>query len=412
MSLVFRRIFVDEIPQFLETLGTALGLGFGPGYAERFAEFADLDRLQVALDGTQMVATFGAYSLQLTAPGGPLPMAGTTVVTVLPTHRRQGILRRMMHDHLHEAHQRGELLAGLWASEGNIYGRFGYGIASERVRWRIPKPFATLHPHPAATTDGRFQLLDDVEAAQALPGIYEQLVTCRLGLFGRSPRWWQHRFFGDPPVVPPGQGARRHVVFQGSSGAQGYAVYRTRRIDLESALTVVVGEVMATSEAAEYRIWQYLFDIDLVEAIEIWSLPVDHSLRWWLRDIRKVDRWLLDAMWLRVIDVGQALSRRCYGSAGELTLRIHDPLCPWNDGLFRLAVSAEEGAVCESIAPNSTGQDPDLECDVDALGSTFLGGFRWTDLAQAGRVRGSLRGLLLADQLFAWHQAPWTAERF
>ena len=66
----------------------------------------------------------------LTVPGGELPTAGVTVVGVLPTHRRRGVLRSLMRAQLDDAHERGEPLAALWASEESIYGRFGYGLAS------------------------------------------------------------------------------------------------------------------------------------------------------------------------------------------------------------------------------------------------------------------------------------------
>ena len=81
------------------------------------------------------------------SPGGRLPTAGTSVVAVAPTHRRRGILRAMMTQHLAEVHEKGEPLAALWASESSIYGRFGYGPASERAVMKLAKSFARFSRH-------------------------------------------------------------------------------------------------------------------------------------------------------------------------------------------------------------------------------------------------------------------------
>src|SRR4029078_8522579 len=74
-------------------------------------------------------------------PRGALPCAATTVVGVAPTHRRRGVLRSMMRAHLDDAHERGEPLAALWASEETIYGRFGYGVGGFAGEVEIPKEY-------------------------------------------------------------------------------------------------------------------------------------------------------------------------------------------------------------------------------------------------------------------------------
>lgn len=93
------------------------------------------------LDGspTPLVGIYGAFGMQLSVPGSGaavarVPMSGLTWVGVHPDHRRRGILRQMMTDHLHRMHADGaEVVAGLWAAEVEIYGRYGYGPASLEV---------------------------------------------------------------------------------------------------------------------------------------------------------------------------------------------------------------------------------------------------------------------------------------
>ena len=62
-----------------------------------------------------------------------MPIAAVTLVGVQPSHRRRGILTQMMRRQLDHAHERGEPVAALWATEGSIYPRFGYGLATTSV---------------------------------------------------------------------------------------------------------------------------------------------------------------------------------------------------------------------------------------------------------------------------------------
>jgi predicted acetyltransferase len=404
MTLKFRDLQPDEVHRFINVFGTGLSFELSGAQVERYLKFVEIDRMRVADDQGQIVATFGAHSFRFTVPGGSVPTAGTTLVTVLPTHRRRGILRRLMEQHLAEVHAREEPLAALWASEGAIYGRFGYGIAVDRLRLRIPRAFSDLH-HPLEIR-GAMQLLDFDQALQVLPSVYESVVGVRPGMFTRRREWWEHRLLADLHAAALGASQRR-IVYAPDGTAQAYAIYRTRRRDIELPLELIVQEVVSQNAKAEQAIWQYLFGVDLVESIDAWNVAVDHPLRWWLKDIRKVSRQLDDAVWLRTVDVPRCLTERVYSASGSLIVRVHDDLCPWNEGTFELEIGEDHRATCRP-----THRSPEITCQVEAIGSVLLGGVRWSDLRNAGRADGSLEAVVKADATFTWHRQPWCPERF
>ena len=121
---------LEEQAAALSAIGHYFGWQPTPEDAERFVPLLPLDRVHAVLDGDEIVAGAGVFPFRLTVPGGALPCAGVTVVGVLPSHRRRGLLRRMMDAQLRDVRERGEPIAALWASEETIYGRFGYGLAS------------------------------------------------------------------------------------------------------------------------------------------------------------------------------------------------------------------------------------------------------------------------------------------
>lgn len=96
------------------------------------------------------VATFRSFPQRLTVVGGAtVPADAVTNVGVAPTHRRRGLLSRMMAHDLAAAKERGDVVATLIAAEYPIYGRFGFGPAAHTAEWTVEVPA------PAWTPGGR-----------------------------------------------------------------------------------------------------------------------------------------------------------------------------------------------------------------------------------------------------------------
>jgi predicted acetyltransferase len=386
-------------------MGVPFGFDPSPELAERFARVAEIDRLRAAFDGERIVATFGAYSLQLTVPGGVLPAAGTTVVAVMPTHRRRGLLRSLMTEHLAEAHDRNEPLAALWASESGIYGRFGYGPASERYVMTLDKAFARLR-EPVPINDS-MQLIDVDRAVEVFPSIYEPVASRRPGMYSRSAHWWRHRVFADPEHFRQGATAHRRVLHTRGGTPAGYVVYRTRTDFAAHTAEVRIIELVGVDAEAEKALWQFVFGIDLVSTIRYWNQPVDDPLRWWLEQPRRMERNLSDALWVRPVDVVAALENRRYACAGSVTLRIDDPLCPWNEGTYRLTAAPDGSATCERASGAA-----DVALTPCALGAIYLGGNWAGELERAAVISGSRQAITQLDAMFRWSPGPWCQEVF
>lgn len=405
MSVHLRPITADEFDVFHRTMGVPFGYDPTPELSQRFRQVCDLERFCAAFDGSQMVATFGAFSLTMTIPGGTLPTAGTTVVTVLPTHRRRGILRRLMAQHLVELHERGEPLAALWASETSIYGRFGYGPASDRAIMTLPKPFAQMQQ--PVDIHGTMRLVDQDEALATFPDVFDAAARHRPGMYTRDATWWKHRILHDPKELRRGATAQRCVLHVRDGQPSGYVIYRTQHDPGTEAMVVRVSELIATTPEAEKALWQYLFGIDLIASIHAWNRPIDDPLCWWLEQPRRMQRRIEDALWVRPIDVAAALNGRRYSSAGRLIFRLVDALCPWNEGVYRLEVDPNGAGQCSQVSDT-----PACELTAYALGATYLGGHRFRELARAGLVSGAPAVLQQADAMFAWDPLPWCHEVF
>lgn len=368
----------------------------------RFVSVLPVDRMLVARAGGRAVGGAGSVPFELTVPGGTVAAAGTTVVGVLPTHRRRGILRSLMRAQLDDIYTRREPVAYLWASEETIYGRFGYGMASWALDVTIPKPASFAVSLPGR---GEIELLDEDGALAPCARIYDQVRLDHPGMFSRTRDWWTVRRLADPEARRAGMGVLNRAVLHLEGAPAAYALYRIQQ-SLESGVSsghVSVIEAMGTTAEATREIWRFLLDIDWVATIKAGQLSLDHPLFFLLARPRLARIRMTDALWVRLVDVESALLARRFAHAEPVVIAVTDPFCPWNDGSYEVG----------STGVARTDASPDLALGVDALGATYLGGVSFSALAAVARVHELRPGAIArADTLFSAARAPWCPEIF
>jgi predicted acetyltransferase len=405
-DITLRAPKAEELKEFFDTCEAAFGYQIRDEDAERWARVTEPERMLWAFDGDAKIGTAGALSFSLTVPGGELPAAGVTAVGVLPSHRRRGLLTRMMRHQLDDVRDRGEPLAILWASEGSIYGRYGYGIATQGSAIDIERDRA--HFRDPGQPVGRTRLITLDEARTALPPIYERLRLVTPGMVARSDDWWQTGRLADPEHHRQGGGPLFCAVLEIDGRDEAYALYRFMdNWDVVPKSKLRIREVMATSPLAMREIWRFLFGVDLIERVEAMALPPDYPLFLMLTEPRRLRMRLGDGLWLRFVDLSAALRARSYASDGAITFELRDAFCPWNEGTWRLEARGTE------VNVDKDGGEPELRLDVADLGSTYLGGFSFGELARAGRIQELNEGASeRADALFRTPRAPWCPEVF
>jgi predicted acetyltransferase len=389
-----------------------LAFGHSSSDAERESDRVILDdaRMFGAFDGDLLVGTTVALPLQMTVPGSTLGVAGVTGVAVLPTHRRRGILSALMRHQLADLHDTGaEPVAGLWATEPQIYPRFGYGFATRSLGVEVPRERAQLQAAPAAAAaDVSLRYLAPSELGAVAAEVFDRGVSVRPGSFRRDARWWR-RAAEDPPEGRDGASQLRGVVAERGDEVVGYATFRTRAQWTPTGPhgTVMVKELFAVDPGAYARVMGFVLNQDLMDTTQLRNRPVDDPLLDMLADPRRAKVDINDQLWIRLVDVDRALAGRRYEVPVDVVIGVEDPVCPWNTGSWRLT-GDPESAQCRRVD-----SDPDLEVAIDDLGAVYLGGRSLSRLAAAGRVHEHRPGALTTASLaFAWDPAPWCQEIF
>jgi predicted acetyltransferase len=357
-----------------------------------------------AWDDGACVGHAGQYIVDTLVPGGALvPTGAVTRVGVLPTARRRGIARSLMHELIRDSERRGFPLMSLRASESTIYERFGFGLAGEFCQITLDPVRAS--PIRGATSDGTFRLLRGDEILDVIPDLYHRVAFRRPGIITR-PRPLSEELFRD---AIEGDKASFVVVHTGADGVDdGYAHYETEWDDDHPDGSTGRGEifdVFGASNATELALWQYLCHVDLVTRWKASERPVDDIVRYAANDSRAHrTRAIDDEQWVRLIDPDAALSARSYRAvSGSVTIKITDHVLPANTGTWRVSANGAE----------RVDDEPDLDGGVAGVSAAYLGGRSWTTLVATGRVDELTPGAAaLADDLFATVPLPFTGTFF
>ena len=382
----------------------AVSLGFGstPDDATiaHYAARPSRERL-AARAGDRIVGTTATLDMTLRLPHAAIvPCAGVTAVTVQPTHRRRGILSALMRQQIDGLHAGGDAWAALYASEAAIYGRYGFGVASRSRSYRIDGPWKRL-AEPVAPADD-IEWLDEAQARERVPALHRAVQRAVPGMLHEGDETWRWELGWDPPGSRAGASARQIVAI----GDRAWAAYRTKQAWRGTVPdgTLRVEDCMASDAQALRQLWAFLLGIDLVEHVTAGLLPLDDPLPWWLAERHRLRVTEDEPCYVRLVDVGAALSQRGTAAAGAVVLDVRDAFCPWNQRCWLL----EGDGAALRCAP--TDAPADVTLDVRELASLSLGGASASELARAALVDehhpGALRRL---DALLAAERPPWNS---
>ena len=429
-----RPITPDEFDAFCEVPVQAFNDGEPPAELNELERLVfEFDRSIAAFDGDAIVGTTAAYSFQLTVPGGITGTGGVTFVSVLPSHRRRGILSAMMRHQLADIAARGEAVAALYASEAGIYGRYGYGSASGQLSLTIRRGEGTLSPAVVSGTGaggtgaggtgagGRRHRPRPAAAVGRAPRelraelakVYDAAVPHRPGMMARDERWWQ-AILADPEFHRRGMSAQKCLLAGDDAGPRGYALYRTKPDWDDDGLPygrLSVRELIATDTGAAAALWADLLTRDLIGEVVAGHRPVNDPLLDMLADRRRARPYLTDGLWVRLTDVAAALRQRRYSCPADLVIEVADDLLPANAGRWRLRCPGPADGGTPSC--ERTGAPADIVLPVAALGAGYLGGTRLGALAAAGLVTERKDGAVarLSAAMYS-DPAPWCPSMF
>ncbi|MHB1064233.1 MAG: GNAT family N-acetyltransferase [Georgenia sp.] len=352
----------------------------------------------------RLAAFHSSYAFTLPVPGGAaLPAAGLTWVSVHPGHRRRGLARAMLTAHLARTAARGEAVSVLNAAEVGIYGRYGYGIATQAMRITLPRGAGLRAVAGSEDLVVELETADPARHAETVARVH--CAVDRPGWLTRDTLPLRARRLVDHPSERRGTEPLRVALVRTLTGEpRAYAIFRRHSVWSDSRApegVVRVREAVATDAASARALWATLTDLDLMGSVETGPLATDDALHGLLLDHRGARARVSDDVWLRLLDVPAALVARRYQAPVDVVLELMDALVPANAGRWHLRGGPAGAAVERTDAPG------DLTLDVADLAAAYLGGTSLGALGLAGRVTELRAGALApASAAFGWPVAP------
>lgn len=399
----------DHVTDDLRAYAAAMRAGFheSPMSEEGLAIWlahlqADGTRLRVIRDHSrpfgkadEPVATFASWGGTLNAGRGMVDANFITDVTVQATHRRRGLMNKLMLHDLREAHERGDVVALLTATDAQIYGRFGFGVTATARRLEIDSgPKFALRTEPYGST--AFAAPEDVVDVRR--HLFECFHREQFWSVGRAQHYWSTGFDWHEQRATPHRAAV-HLDDDGEPDAAAVFAIESDHI--------LVRDLLGTTRAAEIELIRLLAHAEGHEKI-VWRHCFDprHPITWALKDPRIVTTAkTFDTVWTRILDLPRAVAARSFDRDGEVTVSIDDPL-GYAAGSWRLSI--RDGVA--SAEPTS--DEPELGMDI-ATFSTVLSGLEHVDtLASAGLVHGDPSVVGSASRLLASWEPPVAASIF
>lgn len=355
----------------------------GLSHAQRFA--AEVN----GSDSVTYAGIYGVFPLTLCIPGPDassrqVPCAGVTWVSVHPDHRRKGVLTAMMRHHLEQVREeKGTHVSALHASEPAIYGRYGYGLASLELEVVLGRGTALSSPHleeAAASITTELATVSDAGMPNRMRECH--LRTADLGSVVGATSYYERICSQLPEHLRDKEPWR--VLFARRDGVDvGWAMFRRthkwERARPSGELTVwtVVGD-----PAARLALLRRLLDFDLIGTVKVPTVGVDDPLLLWAGGPRAAsDVATYDSLWLRLVDLPEALQARTWNRPCDVVVEVADSFAPWNEGRWHIrADEAGEATVQKTTA------DSDVSLPAAALAGAYLGGGNLVALQRGGLV--------------------------
>jgi predicted acetyltransferase len=327
--------------------------------------------------GPMPVATYASLDKTLNAGRELLPLRMITDVTTSATHRRQGLLRRMIEDDLADAVAAGVPVAALTAAEATIYGRWGFGPATFRVGVELDTtPGFGFRDFADA---GRVELVEPADAWPHVKGVFDTFHARQRGSVAwPSPYEDMHTGAWDPSSGGANRKLRAAVHLDATGTVDGFVLWKPGEDN-----TVKVDEMATLTPQAQLALWSFLGSMDRVAKVTFNLFHPDDPLMWALTDLNRVKTTeVKEFLWLRLLDVPRCLAARPWSADGSVVVEVDDPQ---GHAAGRFTVTTTDGVATAT----RTDDEPDVRLTSETLGSLYLGAVPVRTLHRAGRLDGS-----------------------
>ena len=397
----------DDWQAVYENQARAYGISVDRRDVEAWIRRVNLQDILIAEDMSDpehpyLVGTSLYYRLRLTVPGGAsLEAAWLSMIAVAATHQGKGIWQRLSLQGFGILQERGyPILCGV-PTQPTVYEILGAGVTSYARTYDIEPRFTQLRDKPSRN---RAREVDAAQAARRLPPMYDRWCAMTPGALSRDRAWWDDIL--EDRITQRDSGSALNFIVH----PDGFLTYRVEGASPHAYRrpfgTVVVQDFCPITNEAHTELLATLVGSKTFDNIVI-EVAVDDPLPLKLKDqLAAKTTGLSDFLWMRIMDVPEALGARVYSADADIVLEVTDPLTVAG-GRFLLQSRDGVGKCTPHDGP------PDVQIGLADLATIYMGAHRASELHRANRVTelqaGALRTL---DAAFSTERVPYCGTLF
>ena len=381
-NLKRKKINSENISDFAKAEAIAYTALASEYYINRLKKLATPDRAIALFDENKIIGTANSFGESISLPSNKkAKVAAVSYVSVMPTHRRQGILSEMMKIQLNEIHSvHKEPLAVLWPSESAIYGRFGYAPTHEK-HYSISKNNAKFLPQ-ISSNNLKINFLNKKEAIECYVQVNNKLMESRPGVMELTNDWAERRI-EDLISNHLSNGPSYFIGIFDNKTPVGLVTYSIENNNDYGNMpaSLHIWDILYLNIESAIKLWNFCLNIDLVEEIHAKGVPEDDVLEALLISPGDLNARLTTGLWIRIVDVINSLEARTYEHNGEIILKVEDSIIKDNNNTYLLNTNDKSTPKCEITSKN-----PDVEITIQGLSEIYLGTFDLNNLIASGNI--------------------------
>ena len=361
-----------------------------------------------------MATSFCAFPFTTRVNGKAMAMAGISTVGTRPEYRRMGLLRKIMTRAFAEQKERGQSIAGLWASQAAIYQRYGFTQAGMNRNYAVDSVDIALamDGSNAALALPMVTRYTPVHGLDAAREVYKNFIAQRTGYLHRGKSLWLNNTLDE--TTPDGP---VYIAIAGTLEAPlGYIVYtlRANLVDNRARSQEIKIRDFAWLDLAAYQsLWQFIGKHDLVGRVVWANAPMDDPALALFQEPRMLHSRDTEASWWRIVDAPNALAQRGYSVGEDIKIGIAgDDLAPWNNGCWHLRSEGDGTGVGFAASVQACSDAPQVTLSIKSLTAIFSGMHRAQDLANWGLLGGQASDIARLDRIMATQYAPHCPDHY
>ncbi|RUS46954.1 enhanced intracellular survival protein Eis [Cohnella sp. AR92] len=316
-------------------------------------------------DGDKLISQVAVYPMKVRIFNKTYSMGGLTGVGTYPEYANQGLMHKLLVQALEKMKSKGQSISYLYPYSIPYYRRKGWEIISDKITYEISD--YQLPKNKQVSGDIERVPVESEQVRKA----YERFATQTHGALLRDSLAWNEYWLWDPDDMMAA------IYYNSDDQPDGYVLYRI------ADEVFHIKDMIFVNEEARSGLWNFISAHFSMISKVVGNTFTDEPLAFLLEDA-DIKETISPYYMARIVDLEQFISEYPFKPDTmdrEWTFTLDDPMLAWNQGVWRLSITAEGRGNVARVSERSADK-----IDIQTMTTMLLGYKRPDYLHKIGRI--------------------------